>query len=47
MAFIVFLSIILSSIVALIAYFVRDVRKIEDIVPDFDAEEESEKEKKD
>lgn len=47
MAFVVFLSIVLSSIVALIAYFVRDVRNIEDIVPDFDAEEESEKEKKD
>jgi DHA3 family macrolide efflux protein-like MFS transporter len=47
MAFVIFLAIVLSSIVALIAYFVRDVRNIEDILPDFDAEEESEKEKKD
>ncbi len=47
MAFVIFLSIVLSSIVALIAYFVRDIRNIEDIVPDFDAGEESEKEKKD
>lgn len=47
MAVVVFLAIALSSIVALIAYFVRDVRNIEEILPDFDAEKESEKEKKD
>ncbi len=47
MAFVIFLAIVLSSIVALIAYFARDVREIEDILPDFDADKEEDKEKKD
>jgi len=43
MAFMVFLGIILSSIVAVIAYLVRDIRNIEEIIPDFDEGEESTK----
>jgi MFS family permease len=43
MAFMVFLGIILSSIVAVIAYLVRDIRDIEEILPDFDEGEEPRK----
>jgi len=39
MALVIFLSILLSSIVAIIAYLIRDVRNIEVIVPDFDEDE--------
>jgi MFS family permease len=45
MAFMVFLGIFLSSIVAVIGYLVRDIRNIEEILPDFDESEESEEEK--
>jgi MFS family permease len=41
MAFMVFLGIALSSIVAVIAYLVRDIRDIEEIIPDFDEDAES------
>jgi MFS family permease len=40
MAFMVFLGIFLSSIVAVIAYLVRDIRDIEEIIPDHDVGED-------
>lgn len=42
MAFMVFLGLALSSIVAVIAYLVRDIRDIEEILPDFDESKKSE-----